>query len=90
MPIYLILVRLYRDFISANHTTLIIANVLVGGIVALFVTGQLVSVSAAIRHVAVLGVAMLKGIVLESFVNQLGRHGVNENVTVQNGAALCL
>ncbi|HMW23682.1 MAG TPA: efflux RND transporter permease subunit, partial [Burkholderiaceae bacterium] len=73
--------------------TLIIANVpfaIIGGIVGLFATGQYLSVPSAIGFIAVFGVAMLNGIVMVSFLNDLRRQGLGIREAVRQGAALRL
>ena len=93
LTIFLIFVLLYMAFNSAKYAALIIANVpfaAIGGIAALFVTGQHVSVPSAIGLIAVFGVAMLNGIVLVSFVNQLRTQGANVKEAVRQGAELRL
>lgn len=74
ITIGLIFLLLYTAFNSLIYATLIIANVpfaVIGGVVALAVTGQYLSVPSAIGFIAVFGVAMLNGIVLVSFINEL-------------------
>ena len=44
---------------------------IIGGVLALAMTGQYLSVPSAIGFIAVFGVAMLNGIVLVSFINEL-------------------
>ena len=93
LTIGLIFILLYTAFNSVPHATLIIANVpfaLVGGIVGLFVTGQYLSVPSAIGFIAVFGVAMLNGIVLVSFMNDLLRDGRPIRDAVREAAALRL
>jgi Cu/Ag efflux pump CusA len=58
---------------------MIIANVpfaAVAGVVSLYMTGQYLSVPSAIGFIAVFGMAMLNGVVLISFINQLREEGV--------------
>ncbi len=72
---------------------MILANVpfaAVGGILALFVTGQYLSVPSAIGFIAVFGVAMLNGIVLVSFFNELQDKGLSVAEAVKQGAMLRL
>ena len=57
---------------------------------ALAVTGQYVSVPSAIGFIAVFGVAMLNGIVLVSFLNDLRQQGLSIRDAVRQGAALRL
>jgi cobalt-zinc-cadmium resistance protein CzcA len=62
----------------------------IGGLVALFVTGQYLSVPSAIGFIAVFGVAMLNGIVLVSFLNELRDNGLSVREAVLQGTALRL
>ncbi len=49
---------------------------LIGGIAALFVTGQYVSVPASVGFIALFGVAVLNGVVLVTYINQVRAEGV--------------
>jgi len=76
LSILLIFVLLFNAFGSFKEAALIVSNVpfaLVGGILALYVTGIHLSVSAAIGFVALFGQAVLNGVVMVSYFNQL-RH----------------
>src|SRR3546814_19042994 len=78
ITILFIFVLLYTAFNSCKYAALILANVpfaTIGGLVALFVTGQYLSVPSAIGFIAVFGVAMLNGIVLIGFLNELRDKG---------------
>ena len=93
LTIFFIFVLLYTAFNSVKYATLIIANVpfaTIGGLLALFVTGQYVSVPSAIGFIAVFGVAMLNGIVLVSFINELREKGRSIGEAVRQGAELRL
>ena len=93
LTIGLIFILLYTAFNSVRYATLIIANVpfaAIGGIVSLFISGQYLSVPAAVGFIAVFGVAMLNGIVLISFLNGLREQGLNIRETVVQGAVLRL
>lgn len=93
LTIGLIFLLLYTAFNSVRHATLIIANVpfaVIGGIVGLFLTGQYLSVPSAIGFIAVFGVAMLNGIVMVSFLNDLRERGRSIAEAVREGAALRL
>ncbi len=93
LTIGLIFLLLYTAFNSVRHATLIIANVpfaIIGGVFGLAVTGQYVSVPSAIGFIAVFGVAMLNGIVLVSFLNELQQKGLSVREAVRQGAALRL
>ena len=93
LTIFFIFVLLYTAFNSIRYATLIIANVpfaTIGGLVALFISGQYVSVPSAIGFIAVFGVAMLNGIVLVSFINELREKGLSVSEAVRQGAEMRL
>jgi len=93
ITIFFIFVLLYTAFNSIKYAALILANVpfaTIGGLLALFVTGQYLSVPSAIGFIAVFGVAMLNGIVLVSFLNELRDKGRSVREAVIQGTALRL
>ncbi len=93
ITIFFIFVLLYTAFNSIRHAALIIANVpfaIIGGVLALFLSGQFLSVPSAIGFIAVFGVAMLNGIVLVGFLNQLRENGLSVREAVVQGTALRL
>ncbi len=93
ITIFFIFVLLYTAFNSARYAVLIIANVpfaTIGGLVSLWLTGQYLSVPSAIGFIAVFGVAMLNGIVLISFINELRVKGASVADAVRQGAMLRL
>jgi len=93
MTIFFIFVLLYTAFNSIKYATLIIANVpfaTIGGLVSLFISNQYLSVPSAIGFIAVFGVAMLNGIVLVSFINELREKGLSVAEAVRKGAELRL
>ncbi|NOZ37755.1 MAG: efflux RND transporter permease subunit, partial [Gammaproteobacteria bacterium] len=93
LTIFFIFVLLYTAFNSIKYATLIIANVpfaTIGGIVSLFISGQYLSVPSAIGFIAVFGVAMLNGIVLISFLNELREKGLSVYDAVRKGAEMRL
>jgi cobalt-zinc-cadmium resistance protein CzcA len=84
---------LFGSFNSVRQATLIILNVpfaLIGGIVGLFVTGQYRSVPAAVGFIALFGVAVLNGVVLVTYINQVRAEGVNLQDAVIRGTLLRL
>ena len=93
LTIGLIFILLYTAFNSVKYAAMILANVpfaVIGGVLALGITGQYVSVPAAIGFIAVFGVAMLNGIVLVSFINDLRGQGRTVHDAVRDGATLRL
>lgn len=93
LTIFFIFVLLYTAFNSMKFATMIIANVpfaAVGGVVSLFISGQYLSVPSAIGFIAVFGMAMLNGVVLISFINQLRDEGLSLSDAVRKGCELRL
>ena len=91
--IFFIFILLYTAFNSVKYAGLILANVpfaTIGGIVALAITGQYLSVPSAIGFIAVFGVAMLNGIVLVSFLNEQRAKGLPVRDAVLRGSMLRL
>lgn len=93
VSILLIFVLLFNAFGSVKSATLILCNVpfaIIGGIVALFLTHISLSVSAAIGFIALFGQAVLNGVVMVSYFNQLRDEGASPFDAVQQGALVRL
>jgi heavy metal efflux system protein len=89
VSILLIFVVLFEAFKTVKSAALILLNVpfaLVGGILALYVTGIHLSVSAAIGFIALFGQAVLNGVVMVSHFNQLQEAGTPPYRAVYEGA----
>lgn len=89
LSILLIFLLLVDAFSSLKSALLIIANIpfaLIGGIVALFLTGIPLSVSAAIGFIALFGQAVLNGVVMVTHFNQLRNAGMPLERAVVEGA----
>jgi cobalt-zinc-cadmium resistance protein CzcA len=82
---------LFNAFRSVKNALLILLNVpfaMIGGILALLVTGIPLSVSAAIGFIALFGQAVLNGVVMITVFNQLREAGSSASDAVINGAIL--
>jgi cobalt-zinc-cadmium resistance protein CzcA len=93
MTIAAIFVLLFSSFSSVRQALLIILNIpfaLIGGILALYLGGFNLSVSASVGFIALFGVAVLNGIVMVSYFNELRRQGINLELAVIKGAVLRL
>ena len=93
ISVLVIFLVLFDAFNSARNAALILLNVpfaLIGGIVALFVTGIHLSVSAAIGFIALFGQAVLNGVVMVSYFNELRQKGSSTFDAVVEGAVLRL
>jgi cobalt-zinc-cadmium resistance protein CzcA len=87
--IFLIFLLLLRAFGELRSALLILANIpfaLIGGVVALAVTGTNLSVSAAVGFIALIGQAVLNGVLLLSDVEARRRQGVAVVPAVTAGA----
>ena len=85
----LIFLLLYFAFNSVGQALLIMLNVplaLIGGIAALFISGQYLSVPGSIGFIALFGVAVLNGVVMVNAINQRYEGGVDLKQSVFEGA----
>ncbi len=85
----LIFLMLYFAFNSVGQALLIMLNVplaLIGGIAALFISGQYLSVPGSIGFIALFGVAVLNGVVMVSAINQRIEGGMNIDDAILSGA----
>ena len=85
----LIFVLLFTTFGSIRQALLVIVNIpfaLIGGVFALVMTGEYLSVPASVGFIALLGIAVLNGVVLVSHFNQLRSRGVPEDRIVVEGS----
>ena len=88
LTIGLIFFLLFSTFNSMRYAGLIIMNLpfaLIGGILALFVSGLYLSVPASVGFIALFGVAVLNGVVLVSYMNQLVGEGASPTEAVTRG-----
>ncbi len=95
VPLTLLIVSLllYSSFRSLRSAGLILLNIplaLVGGVVALTVSGQNLSVPASVGFIALLGIALENGMVLVTYLNQLVEDGVPVDEASVRGATLRL
>lgn len=88
-----IFLLLFGSFNSVKQALLIILNIpfaLIGGILALLIGDFNMSVSASVGFIALFGVAVLNGVVMVSYFNELRREGINVELAVIKGAVLRL
>ena len=85
----LIFMLLFATFNSLRQATLVFCNVpfaLIGGVFALWISGEYLSVPASVGFIALLGIAVLNGVVLVSHFNQLAAQGVSIDRLVVEGS----
>ncbi len=89
VAIGLILLLLYVTFRSIRLALLVISNLpfaLIGGVFALFISGQYLSVPASVGFVVLFGVAVLNGLVLVSRISQLRDEGFELQEAIRKGS----
>jgi cobalt-zinc-cadmium resistance protein CzcA len=91
VPIALALIHLllFASFGSIRQATLVFANIpfaLIGGVWALWLSGEYLSVPASVGFIALLGIAVLNGVVMVSYFNQLREQGMALAEVVVEGA----
>jgi cobalt-zinc-cadmium resistance protein CzcA len=88
VAIGMILLLLYVTFRSFRLALLVISNLpfaLIGGVFALFISGQYLSVPASVGFVVLFGVAVLNGLVLVSRISQLRDEGMELQEAIRRG-----
>jgi cobalt-zinc-cadmium resistance protein CzcA len=88
--VLVIFLLLFTAFGNVRQAALIMLNVpfaLIGGIGILWLTGLNLSTSAIIGFIAVFGIAVLNGVVMVTYVNQLREEGRSLDESVLDGAA---
>ena len=89
VAIALVFFMLCLTFGSIRNALLIIINVplaLIGGVMGLFLTGEYLSVPAAVGFIALFGIAVQNGVVLVSCINQLRGEGMGIDQAVLAGS----
>lgn len=80
---------LFAEFKSARTATLVMANLplaLIGGVVAVLVTGRVVSIASLVGFVTLFGIATRNGILLVSHYRQLLAEGASFDEAVKRGS----
>lgn len=85
----LIFLLLFATFGSAGQSVLILSNIpfaMIGGVFALWLSGEYLSVPASVGFIALLGIAVLNGVVMVTYFNQLAASGMALADVVIEGA----
>jgi cobalt-zinc-cadmium resistance protein CzcA len=86
----LIFLLLFTTFGSIRQAVLVLSNIplaMIGGVFALWLSGEYLSVPASVGFIALLGIAVLNGVVMVSYFNQLLSTGMDLSKVVQVGSA---
>ncbi|MCF7987225.1 MAG: CusA/CzcA family heavy metal efflux RND transporter [Methylovulum sp.] len=76
----LIFLLLFSTFGSVRQAVLVLSNIplaMIGGVFALWLSGEYLSVPASVGFIALLGIAVLNGVVMVSYFNQLIATGMD-------------
>jgi cobalt-zinc-cadmium resistance protein CzcA len=90
---FLIFLLLFSTFKSVKYALLVFSAVplgLTGGIIALWLRAMPFSISAAVGFIALSGVAVLNGLVMVSFINQLRAEGLDRDNAIIRGCLVRL
>lgn len=86
----LIFLLLFSTFGSVRQASLVLSNVplaMIGGVFALWLSGEYLSVPASVGFIALLGIAVLNGVVMVTYFNQLYAMGMDLTKLVVIGSA---
>ncbi len=89
VAVALIFVMLFTTFHSLRQAGLIILNIpfaMIGGVISLYLSGLYLSVPASVGFITLFGVAVLNGVVMVTYFNQLRESGRTLLQAVEEGA----
>lgn len=86
----LIFLLLFSTFNSVKQAFLVLSNIplaMIGGVFGLWISGEYLSVPASVGFIALLGIAVLNGVVMVSYFNQLLATGMDIKKVVMLGSS---
>jgi len=89
VAIGLIFLLLFSTFGTVRQAALVLTNIpfaMIGGVFSLWLAGEYLSVPASVGFIALLGIAVLNGVVMVTYFNQLRAHGMALADVVIEGA----
>lgn len=86
--IFFLLFLLFRSLRFAALIILVLPFASIGGIAALYFTGEYLSVPASVGFIALWGIAVLNGVVLVSYIRNLRDGGMEQRRAIFEGAQL--
>lgn len=86
--IFFLLFLLFRSLRFAALIILVLPFASIGGVAALYFTGEYLSVPASVGFIALWGIAVLNGVVLVSYIRSLRESGVEQRQAILQGAKL--
>ncbi len=86
--IFFLLFLLFRSLRFASLIILVLPFASIGGVAALFFSGEYLSVPASVGFIALWGIAVLNGVVLVSYIRGLRESGVEQRRAIMEGAKM--
>jgi heavy metal efflux system protein len=85
--IFFLLFLLFQSLRFATMIILVLPFASIGGVIALFVTGEYLSVPASVGFIALWGIAVLNAVVLVSYIRTLREEGLEQLEAIRKGCA---
>ena len=85
--IFFLLFLLFQSLRFATMIILVLPFASIGGVVALFLTGEYLSVPASVGFIALWGIAVLNAVVLVSYIRTLREEGLDQLEAIRKGCA---
>lgn len=86
--IFFLLFLLFHSLRFATLIILVLPFASIGGIVALFLSGEYLSVPASVGFIALWGIAVLNGVVLVSYIRKLRESGMPQREAIVQGTIM--
>jgi len=89
LALFLVFILLFVSFGSLTQASIVLINVplaLIGGFIGLYLSGEYMSVPASVGFIALLGIAVLNGVVLVNYFNYLIQNGTTLKDAVIEGS----
>lgn len=86
--IFFLLFLLFHSVRFAALIITVLPLASIGGVIALFITGEYLSVPASVGFIALWGIAVLNGVVLVSYIRRLRTEGMPQAEAIRQGTRL--
>jgi len=87
LAIFFLLFLLFKSLRFATLLIMVLPFASMGGVIALFITGEYLSVPASVGFIALWGIAVLNGVVLVSYIHSLRMEGLSQMDAIIQGCS---
>lgn len=87
LAIFFLLFLLFKSLRFATLLIMVLPFASMGGVIALFVTGEYLSVPASVGFIALWGIAVLNGVVLVTYIHGLRKEGLSQIEAIVQGCS---